>query len=333
VTDVRSAAAEAATATPAGAQAVWRFDVVWFATTPPPIHFGQAQFDALNEQAGSGHYLVMPTAQHLDEIRTNGNFLAAYVNDFNGEKSAAAEDASSAGAPKFWGRTAAARAAEIEQWFTDTFPNSGEDGAPRPGWIFLNEISRGAWTNEEQYPSWVADLAAHLEQAGFSVVVFSPFTLPSHGGNLAERQEAWSSVAAHAYIAVESYLPGSAIVAAADTPEGRQEWCETRYTEMLASYQAIGVTPGKLFLCEHFGQTLASVGRGRTGVSPDDWLSAIDARSLAAKDLANAGRFSGYATYAWGYNQMGADEQSLVRFEEAYTAHALPRESAAIAAV
>jgi hypothetical protein len=97
---------------------------------------------------------------------------------------------------------------------------------------------------------------------------------------------------------------------------------------MLDSYDKVKVKPENLFLCEHFGQTLASVGRGRAGVSDTDWLSAINARSLAAKELANAGRFSGYATYAWGYNQMGASEPSLVRFEQAYTAHALPRESA-----
>jgi hypothetical protein len=331
----------------AGTPVDWRFDVVWFAEThAPPIQFGQDQFDALNERGGRGHHLVMPTAEHLNAVRASGNVLCAYVNDFNGEGRPPAEGGGSANAPAFWGRTAAGRAAEIEQWYTDSWSvDAGDEGRADPAWIFLNEISRGAWTNHEAYPSWVAELAAQLELAGFSVVVFSPITLPAQESTawasgedppraLEKKREAWGGLADHAYVAVESYLAGSAIIAAAGTLDGRRAWCKERYTAMLASYEEVGVPRERLFLTEHFGQTLRfeqdatggriPMDRGRAGVSHEDWIGAINARCEAAKDLALAGSYRGYATYAWGYNYLNADTASLVDYERVYAAHALP---------
>jgi len=159
----------------------WRFDVTWFAQTPnPPIQFGEDQFEALNERGERGHYLVMPTAHRMSEARANGNVLCAYVNDFNGEHATAPPAGGAANAPVFWGRTAADRSAEIQQWYTGSWlAQAGGESRPDPAWIFLNEISRGTCTANEEYPAWVAELAARLEQAGFTVVVFSPFTRPA----------------------------------------------------------------------------------------------------------------------------------------------------------
>jgi hypothetical protein len=330
-----------ASAAPAGDRSVdWRFDVVWFENSQdPPIEFQREQFDALNAPGARGHHLVMPTAARLDEVRANGNVLCAYVNDFNGEKASHAADP---GPGKFWGRTAAARASEIQDWYAREWLPAGAE-RPEPAWIFLNEISRGAWTNRADYPAWVAELAGYMEQAGFRVVVFSPFTLPAVASTawtsgadpaqaLEKKKAAWGGLAAHGYVAVESYLAGSAIIAqAADV---RQAWCEGQYTKMLDSYEAVGVPGERLFLTEHFGQTLAfeqdtsgkriPMDRGRAQVSNEDWVAAIDARSAAAKDLARQGRYRGYATYAWGYNYMKAPMQSLVEYERTYAAHGLP---------
>ena len=151
---------------------------------------------------------------------------------------------------------------------------------------------------------------------------------------LEKKRKAWGGVGDHAYIGVESYLAGSRIRDAAGTPDARREWCKEQYTAMLDSYEQVGVPREKLFLTEHFGQTLATqhdangqtipMDRGRAGVSDEDWIAAIAARSEAAKELAAEGAYRGYASYAWGYNYMKVDTASLVEYERAYTAQELP---------
>jgi len=301
-----------------------RFDVVWM-TQQPQLSFGDEQLAGLNEVAAPGHYLVMPTAQRLETVQQNGNEICPYVNDFNGEQGYVAAGDHTAGV--FFGRTAEQRAAEIVEWYEQHWwvaPGGAGKPVPRTGpppqgsWIFLNELSRGAWTTYPDYPAWVTAIVAALGQAGFRPVLFSPFTDAVHHPNA----EAWAGLAQQAFIAVESYLAGSAI--AQQPPDTRVGWCATRYRAMLATYANVGVGADRIFLGEHFGQTLAGVARGRGGVSPEDWTSAINARSMAARQLKAEGLFAGYATYAWGYNQMNETLENLLAFQSAYTASRLP---------
>ena len=183
---------------------------------------------------------------------------------------------------------------------------------------FSNEISRTNWP-KRGYGEWVASLVQQLDAAGFRVVVFSPFKLPA-----TYAPDGWRAIAAYAYIAVESYLSGSAILAHADDEGGAATWCNDQYAAMLSSYESAGVSGERLLLTEHFGQTLSGNPAGRAGVSEDEWLAAIDARCNAAKELFRRKMYSGYATYAWNYNQMNEATANLVAYEQRYSAHQLP---------
>ena len=262
----------------------------------------------------------------------NGNGLCAYVNAFNYSELTNVQSPANV---DYTGITAVHQAVNIMNWYHNSWwieagPEPGEpteprSGSPVPGWIFLNEVSRDSWP-KTGYAEWVTKLVEQLDNSGFRVVVFSPFTLPA-----TYAPSGWEAIATHAYIAIESYLSGSAIQAHADDEGGAKPWCKEQYSSMISSYERAGVPGDKLFLTEHFGQTFDG-NPGRAGVTKDEWLAAIDARSQAATELFAKEMYAGYATYAWNYNQMNKTVSDLVKYEQRYVSHQLPEGTGAAGA-
>ncbi len=83
---------------------------------------------------------------------------------------------------------------------------------------------------------------------------------------------------------------------------------------MAASYQAQGVPLDRCVLVEHYAQTATGTGRGRGGLSLEDWLHVIGARVAGA----SAAGFSRLGSYAWGCNQMGVPESEIAATAKAY---------------
>ncbi len=275
-----------------------RFEVATFCCPcSPDDHFCQAQFDALNWKTNSsrpnGHFLSMGSDAHRAEVNANGNFLCVYYNTMN---------------DNWTTMTGAQKAADIENnYVIPLFTTSGV----KPTWIFLNEISAGTWPVNQAYRTWVGDLCAALKNTyAHTVIVASPFDNP--GANDAD----WQRVSSYAYIGIENYLSGQEINANGNSIS----WCQTQYQNSKNSYAARGVSTTKMYLVEHFGQTVSNTGWGRSGASYAGWDNAINARSTAAKNCA----FAGFISYAWAKNAMLASDTDLIHFENTYTAKTLP---------
>jgi hypothetical protein len=168
-----------------------------------------------------------------------------------------------------------------------------------PEWFFLNEISRGAWTDPGErgvrYRRYVAQVASRLHtHHGRKVVVFSPFWRPGWDGRH-RYPAAWQAIALNAYVGVENYLSGASIAANGFS----ESWCRSRYRASIAAYGSLGVPRSRLFLTEHFGVTPRGTSWGRAGASNASWLRAIRLRTRAARSL----DFAGYVTYAYSWNR------------------------------
>lgn len=178
-----------------------------------------------------------------------------------------------------------------------------------PRWFVLNEISRGAWNGSAAYRTYVGDLVARLHNTyRRKVLVFSPFWRPGYAS--ANNPAAWKRVAAAARIGVENYLSGAQIKAHGFNPA----WCKSMYAQSITWYSKMGVAAGRLVLTEHFAQTKAGAEWGRAGVSAADWEHAIRVRTQAARSLP----FFGYASYAWGVDQMGIADFKRRSFQDLY---------------
>ena len=276
-----------------------RFDVCTFFNTPdctPGKHFAQAQFDALNWVGREGHYLAMPTANHRSEIVAAGNDLAAYYDNFGSDYRNA-------------GRTADEEAAYIDQtWMVANFDNISQ--GCHPDWIILNEIPSG-WSNKQEVRDWIIEVARQLHQTyNHSVIVCAMWANPLQNG------PSWQALADNAYIGIENYLSGEEIADSGNSVS----FAQSKYQSSIDSYTARGVDRSRLYLMEHFGQTLAGTGWGRAGVDAAEWDTAIRVRSTAAQRV----NFAGFASYAWSGNDMGTCESDLVRFEQAYASVTLP---------
>lgn len=281
----------------ASAVADRRFDIVTFCCPcSPDDHLCQSQFDKLNWKTNAsrpnGHFLAMGSDAHRTEIKTNGNFLAAYHNTLNDNWST---------------MTGAQKADEIENYIVGNFTSSGV----KPTWVVLNEISAGNWPASQTYRTWVGDVCQRLKNTyNHEVIICAPFGNP--GANNAD----WQRVASYAYIGVEKYLSGQDINASGNSVS----WCQTQYQNSKNAYIARGVPTAKIYLVEHFGQTVSNTGWGRSGVSYAGWDNAINARSTAAKNVG----FAGFVSFAWGKNAMLASDADLIHFEQTYTAKTLP---------
>ncbi|MDQ3440204.1 MAG: hypothetical protein M3478_07615 [Planctomycetota bacterium] len=281
-------------ATVASAVADKRFDITTFNCTPEgsPDHFCEPQFDSLNWKTTNGHFLAMGTDNRRADVNGQGNFLAAYYNDLTG----------------LYGSTTGAQAADqIEQYVLTNFTNTGV----KTKWVILNEISAGLWPDSADYRAWLRTLVARLNNVYLhEVILFSPFGNP--GANGAD----WVPLSNNCYIAIEKYLSGAAINASGNSVE----WCRQQYQASKNAYIALGVASSRLYLAEHFGQTVAGTAWGRSGVSATGWHNAIRARADAAKIVG----FTGFVGYAWGKNGMGVPEVEMVSFQETYKSKVLP---------
>jgi len=234
----------------------------------------------------------MGTDDHRLELATNGNALAIYHDTFNVGSST---------------NSAATHASNINYYAVSRFTDTG----PRPDWIVLNEISSSLWQGGASYRTWTADVVRELKtNYGFNVILFSPFATVS--ANNAD----WQAVSSNAWIGIENYLDGPQIQANGYSVS----WCQGQYQNSITAYTNRGVPRAKLMIAEHFGQTVAGTGWGRSGMASNEWDAAIVARGQAAQNLA----FAGYLTYAWGKNAMLAPDEELIHFEDTYRTNPLP---------
>jgi hypothetical protein len=73
-------------------------------------------------------------------------------------------------------------------------------------------------------------------------------------------------------------------------------------------------------LGEEFTQSTAGADYGRSGVSSNDWDTAILARNQAAQNVG----FAGFLSYAWGGNAMLVSDDELIHHEDIYRTNQLP---------
>ena len=270
-----------------------KFDVATFCChCDPDKTFCQPQFDHLNWPTTNGHFLAMGTDDHRLELATNGNVLAVYYDTFNAGYST---------------NSASTQASNINYYSVSRFTSTGS----RPDWIVLNEISSSLWQNDAAYRVWAAAVVRELKtNYGFNVILYSPFA------TVAANSADWQAVSSNAWIGIENYLDGAQIKS-----QGYSlSWCQGQYLSSITAYTNRGVPRAKLMLGEHFGQTVAGTGWGRSGVTSNEWDLAIAARSPAAINLA----FTGYLTYSWGGNGMMVSDDELVHFEDTYRTNPLP---------
>jgi hypothetical protein len=278
---------------PAGAVPDLKFDVVTFCC-PCTVdsHLCETQFDHLNFPTTNGHYIAMGSDDHRLELATNGNALAIYYNTFD------------AGYPT---NSGAEQAALIDQYAVSLFTSTG----PKPNWIVLNELSASSWPSDAAYRAWAGDVVHTLKNSyGYNVILYAPFANP--GANASD----WQAITADAYIGIENYLSGSAVEANGFSVS----WCQSQYQSSIASYTSLGVSPAKLMLGEEFTQSTAGADYGRSGVSSNDWDTAILARNQAAQNVG----FAGFLSYAWGGNAMLVSDDELIHHEDIYRTNQLP---------
>lgn len=270
-----------------------KFDVVTFCCGCASGSTCQDQFDHLNWPTTNGHYIAMGTDAHRMELATNGNLVAIYYNTFND------------GWPT---NTGPEQAARIDQYAIDGFTSTGA----RPDWVVLNEISTSLWTGNASYRLWVHDVVHSLKNDfGYNVILYSPF--PNPGANNSD----WVAVSADAYIGIENYLSGQDVT----NNNFLLSWCQSQYQSSITSYSARGVAQDKMMLGEHFGQTLAGTGYGRSGVSSNNWDKVIVVRDQALLNLA----FKGFLSYSWGgSNALVVSDAERNHFEDTYRTNPLP---------
>jgi hypothetical protein len=273
-----------------------RFELATFNATPEfsTDHYNQAMFDHLNVVSPFGPYhFMMGSDLRRSQLEAKGNTLGTYYNTLtdlytnSGHNPVAAADA-------------------LDFYVRDRFTDTG----PAPKWISINEISSSLWQNSSEYRTWLVDTMRRVrEHYGYEPIVFAPFSNP--GANDAT----WEALGQHAYIGVEHYLSGEEIRNSGFSVG----WAQARYESSKTSYMARGVPEDRIFLTEHFGQTLAGSGWGRAGVSADEWERAIRVRDSA---ILNAD-FSGFLSFAWGKNGMQVSDAELIRFEDAHMSMAV----------
>ncbi|MGE0788086.1 MAG: hypothetical protein AB7S26_20615 [Sandaracinaceae bacterium] len=256
------------------------------------VDFDHANYARIRPNGSrEGHYVGMATDARRDALRARGNRPAYYADRLN-------DDWESGGAARADAFIADARA---------------RFGGTLPAWFLFNEISRRRWLDPgaegARYRRYVADFARRLHRHhGRSVILFSPFRIPGADGQ--HRPADWQAVAENAFIGIESYIGGGEVRASGYS----EAHCRARYQESLTWFGRMGVSADRLVLTEHFAQTVAGFGRGREGLSIAEWERAIRVRTRAARSLP----FVGYASYAWGFNQMRVPSSERLRAMDAY---------------
>jgi hypothetical protein len=277
-----------------------RFDVA-----TEDANFGDTLWGYLNFETTNGHYLCQSSDGMRDDINDAGNSISFYYNDletdwesgdFNGDQEADNI---------------------VDYWYSGSTTDV-------PQYVVLNELNQANWENNPSknfngnvvtYRNWLIGCVTRLNSLYTeSVVLFIADGERNPTGNAS----AWVSLSNHCYFAIEGYLSGSLVKSHGFSVS----WCQSQYQSYINSFHALGVPDSKLFLAEHYGQTTAASGDnfGRTGLSHDDWITAIQARCTAIHNISP----KGYISYGWQNNDMNSPDSSRIDFENAYAAKTLP---------
>lgn len=293
-----------------------RFDNIAFSGTTGfnlpsnPNYFSWAMFNTLNWQTTTGHFIAMYKDNYRNNIHSQGNKLASFIDDLN------------VGASYM---TANEKADSIEAGIVQNTTNTGD--LVKTKWIILNEMSRSLWqSNANNYRTWLVNVVKRLKITyNHEVIICTPILFAS---NYPSAQ--WQQLSSYGYIAIEGYLSGKAIKAHSggyglNTSSGKtaaRNWCKQQYKSFKLDYIGQGVPSSKIYLIEHFAQTKANqlnndgsvISFGRCGVSVADWKAAILVRGQASRSVG----FAGFVSYAWSRNWMGASQADLVSFINTY---------------
>jgi autotransporter-associated beta strand protein len=264
-------------------------------------HFGQAQFNVLNYPSINGNYMMTSTDNRRPEMVANGNNLAQFYNNFLVDYNTQFNGG---------GLNAVAEADAINQYTVNNSTNNG----PRPNWVILNEISASVWPNTTQkgadYRAWVIAVATRLHDVyGYEVVTYSPFANPS-----TTFASDWQALAAKSYIGVENYLSGKEIMNNGTDYASRVAWAFAQYNWSQTAFGNCSVTEDRLFLGEHFGNTISTAGWGRAGISAADWDTVLQIR----QDAIYQANYAGFLAYSWGGNGMLVSEAEQIQHEYYY---------------
>lgn len=282
-----------------------RFDVTTIDNTPDGSdpHFTVNMLVHLNFTTTNGHFCCMSTDAQRPLLNDAGNFLSVYYNTLqdlfqNGYNGDQAAD-------------------QIQNYIVTNDTSNGS----APQWVVLNEISRGAWDNNTvgpagvKYHDWLIGCCERLQTLyNHQVILFSPYILPTTSGS------DWTFLSQKCYIAIEGYLSGHDVNGSGNSVS----YCQGKYQSYVNAYHTLGVPYSKLYLAEHYAQTVAGTAYGRAGVSYAGWDNAIKTRATAIHNIFKAGDIGGYISYGWAGNGMGVSEADMCHFEDTYASTTLP---------
>jgi hypothetical protein len=289
-----------AQSSPSGSFA-WRFDVATLdcSTCGQSCDAADTSCLCLDEwqhlnYSSQTHLLALGAERMRPAVWAQGNYAAVYLDDFDWSWTTT---------------TGAARADEIIASESADWPSL------LPTWFLVNEISPSQWPANSAYRDFVVEFAARLhDHHNRRVVMFAPFPAPGNAWSQ------WPELAAKAYVGAESY--GGTTGKAVNASGNSVAYCEGEYQKTIDAYASVGVPLDRLFLVEHFGNSVddGTNNWGRLGVSAAGWKNAIVARSTAARNLG----FAGFVSYGWAQNGMQESSANRIDFEDTYAAQVLP---------
>ena len=255
---------------------------------------------------GGKHYVSVGKAAGLDLVRDAGHRPAFYVDRLNSGWDPADPD-------RDWRNTGPKqRANEI---FESMLAECGCDDRRVPRWVVLNEQARQPWKSDEKYRAWLLAVVKHLSQHHERKVLLPvQFKLPSIYD--ADHAWWWKQLDKYCYLGIEGYLSGQRVVDVIGNEVGA---IRAEYQKMKDSFAEVGVRPQRLFLIEHFGQTLSGTDYGRAGIAAWKWKKVIVNRAAAAR-----GMFFGVVSYGWKGNAMLESDDKRLGFMQTYMEQELP---------
>lgn len=248
-------------------------------------------FQALNAP-GKPHFLALGSEKWRPAAWAQGNYAAVYIDSFIDG----------------WGQGKSGTQAAQDMLANE----AGDWPSGLAAWFIVNEISASLWPSNAAYRQYVVDYAKGIAAAGKKPVILAPFGAPGNAW------PEWKALAQAAYVGAESYeaTTGQKVNASGNSVA----YCKAAYQKTIDAYASVGVPLSKLFLVEHFGQTMKDTNWGRSGVSTAGWHNAIEARSKAASQLG----FAGFVSYGWGSNLMHVAPSERLSFIDTYSAQTLP---------
>jgi len=172
----------------------------------------------------------------------------------------------------------------------------------------VNEISAGRWAaGNKKYKQYVISVARTLKtKYKLKVVVFAPFDVPKQSAT------EWKALSKYAYIGIENYVDGREL----KKNTFSLTWLKMKYQASVAAFARFGVSKSRLFVAEHYGNSLAAKSFGRGGISSADWIKTIKLRTEAIDSVG----FKGFVAYSWWGNQMAETWKQRDKYYAAYLA-------------